>query len=313
MMSTGPLRMDPHAELRVRAATRTLYQAAAAEFTAWLADNFLTPSSAEQWDDCLIEYKNDPDVELSKTHFLYTISAVEFFFPRYKGGLKMSKAAIAGWEKSEPGRHTVPLDKTMAKLVGCHMSARLRHRMGVAVILQTHAGLRPSELLALQAEDVSFPWHSGESYLQRPTLLAIGVKRGTKSGRTQVSKIMPRDWDVAEVLARVVQNTPRGCRLFPFSAATYRNEIRLIDQFLGIQAGWTPHSPRAGYATDSLSAGVPFEEIREVGRWAIDASLRRYLGEVSAAHTHVRARAGGLGAALAWVSSGWRIYFQGPL
>ena len=65
-------------------------------------------------------------------------------------------------------------------------------------------------------------------------------------------------------------------------------------------AGWGAHSSRAGYASDSLSAGVSFDEIREIGRRTVDASLRKYLDKAAAMQVQVRARASGLGEVLAW-------------
>ena len=44
---------------------------------------------------------------------------------------------------------------------------------------------------------------------------------------------------------------------------------------------FTPHSGRAGFATDALLAGRDFTSIREDGRWLSDASLRVYLDAVA--------------------------------
>ena len=44
-----------------------------------------------------------------------------------------------------------------------------------------------------------------------------------------------------------------------------------------MKAGYTPHSPRAGFASESISDGVPFQQVKEWGRWLVDSSLRVYI------------------------------------
>ena len=46
---------------------------------------------------------------------------------------------------------------------------------------------------------------------------------------------------------------------------------------------WTPHSPRAGFATDAVAAGRPIAFIQEEGRWRSADSFRTYVDVVSAA------------------------------
>ena len=57
--------------------------------------------------------------------------------------------------------------------------------------------------------------------------------------------------------------------------------------------GWTPHSARAGFASEAIARGTPFNEVREQGRWRADSSLRTYIDIVSAAQISVDLRARG--------------------
>ena len=50
-----------------------------------------------------------------------------------------------------------------------------------------------------------------------------------------------------------------------------------------LEAGYTPHSARAGFATESIAEGRDFVSVRESGRWLNDTSLRVYLDLVGAA------------------------------
>ena len=84
---------------------------------------------------------------------------------------------------------------------------------------------------------------------------------------------------------------------------SYREEIKLLDSFLGFSAGWGPRYPRSGFATDSRTEGQSFEEVREAGRWQADSSLRTYLDLSAAANVLVRARLSGRSDSLAWADS----------
>ena len=50
----------------------------------------------------------------------------------------------------------------------------------------------------------------------------------------------------------------------------------------GIKMVWTCHAARAGWATEAWMRGVPFTQLRELGRWKSDSSLRVYLDAVGA-------------------------------
>eukprot|EP00972_Heterocapsa_arctica_P009812 1444059-Heterocapsa_arctica.AAC.1 len=63
-------------------------------------------------------------------------------------------------------------------------------------------------------------------------------------------------------------------RLIGYSYENYRRLLHKVEEKLGISVGWTPHSPRAGFASESSAEGCPFVEVRERGRWLADSSLR---------------------------------------
>ena len=84
--------------------------------------------------------------------------------------------------------------------------------------------------------------------------------------------------------------------IFAFAATTQPGQ-KLINQnynrFRGIldralkdlglsDLGYTPHSPRAGWATTLRLSGMLFTQIQERGRWQNAATLRIYLDAVAA-------------------------------
>ena len=182
-------------------------------------------------------------------------------------------------------------------------------RLGVGLALQVAAGLRPSEMLAAEPEHLTFPEDSGKDFSSGPDTLALGPRTGTKVKRPQVAMIMTDEIRLRRVLRLLRSLTPRGCRLFPYSIQVYRNLLRRLELKLGLQIGWTPHSGRAGFATEMRAAGTPFGEIRERGRWAADSSLRTYLDIVGATQVATTLRLSGFANHIAWAHKHWEEYF----
>ena len=83
----GPLRIDPRQEQRVREITLSRYKEVSLRFTQWCGALRVYPSTAEEWDDLMVEFKNDPDICLSRSDFAYLNAAVAFYFPRFRGQL----------------------------------------------------------------------------------------------------------------------------------------------------------------------------------------------------------------------------------
>ena len=82
--------------------------------------------------------------------------------------------------------------------------------------------------------------------------------------------------------------------LFPVKMGSYNKILKRVEAILGTDFGFTPHSPRAGFATDGVIGGVPFAELQEQGRWVSPPSLRRYIDIITASSVDQRAEALGL-------------------
>jgi len=303
----GPRSVDAIQEERVTERTRETYRVHAARFTRWALEMELHPATAEDWDDLLVEYKHSHE-KLTRSEFAYTTAAVEFFFPRLRGELRWTHSLLSGWTIHHATKHTVPLGKGPAKLIAIHWGSAGEPRAAVGVVLQACTGLRPMELLKLKPEDIVMPEEMGGTLENTPMIIALGLKTGTKVKRAQTVRVTQANADVVEAVRRVRAATPLGHLMFPMSNSTYRLRLQEIEKVFDMKVGWTPHSPRAGFASDARVAGWAFEEIREAGRWQADSSLRTYLDVVSAASTVVALRARGLGDALAWAHGHWLSY-----
>ena len=67
--------------------------------------------------------------------------------------------------------------------------------------------------------------------------------------------------------------------------AQYYRLIKRACHNLRLPKLYSPHAPRAGFATESFLQGLEFTHIREMGRWTSDASLRTYLDGTSVVYT----------------------------
>jgi len=307
---SGPRFLDPDAGSRVRATTLARYREDALLLSTWAVRHDMYPVGADQWDDLLVEFKFANRENLTRARFTSVVASVEFFFPRFRGKMNTAHAIIAGWTATAQIKHTVPLGKLPSKLVGMHLSSMGHARLGLGVILQAHTGLRPSEMLGVCPEHVLLPEEQGVSLRQMPLSIALAPRFGTKSKRPQVATLGAAHSDIVRAVAACKLQTPPGSPLFPYTLHSYRALLRRVEQALGLEVGWGPHSPRAGFATDSRAEGWSFVEIREAGRWVADSSLRQYLDIVSAAQITAAIRNSGLAPALAWARAHWAEYFD---
>ena len=276
----GPRRLDCHQAQRVQGQTLARYRAAALPFSTWLLSTGIFPVGAEDWDDLLVEYKNEFD--LSQASFAQLVSSVEFFFPRFKGSLAWSHTVLSGMAIAHTPKHTIPCGRHHAWFLGAHFCSRGFFRLGLGIALQQKLGLRPSELLGLFSEHVLFSDESGNMGALH-AVFRLGARKGTKAKREQFAVLHHHEESlVFDLLRRLRDSTPAGCPLFPHELAFYRARFREVEKDLGLKVGWGPHSPRAGFATDGIAAGVPFTELQEKGRWLSASSLRTYIDVVTA-------------------------------
>ena len=81
-----------------------------------------------------------------------------------------------------------------------------------------------------------------------------------------------------ELLRRLKQSTADEDLVVGMSTQQYAAALRRALVRLGLEdLGITPHSARAGYATDAGVARKPFRDLKLEGRWASDTSLKIYL------------------------------------
>ena len=153
--ATGPRKLDDDQLAKISKTSLHRYQAAVLRFTTWATALGQDVRSAEELDDLLVEWK--ASTSPTKTNFEMAVAGVEFWNPRWKGKLAWSHAIINGMAVSHQTRHTVPLTRGPARLIAVWLASRSKVRLGVGLLLQREAGLRPSEMLGLRPEAFVFP------------------------------------------------------------------------------------------------------------------------------------------------------------
>ena len=102
--ASGPRYLDEDYAEKVSEKTLERYKAYAREFSSWLTENSLQPNGVAEWDDLLVEWKNDPGKRLTKAAMASVFGALEVVLPRAQGQPRSAHAFVAGW--SAMGRIT---------------------------------------------------------------------------------------------------------------------------------------------------------------------------------------------------------------
>ena len=278
--------VDPHSKAGMKPGAYKQYQKGVFGFLCFLAWYQLNPYDAIGFDDFLIEWKNDNcwgggDRNPRKSDFEMALAGIEKAIPSYAGQLTQSHRILSSWRAAIGVSHTVPMSRPWVILLSTWMSQMGQPRIGATLIIQYVQCLRPSEAINLFSDHYLLP----EEFppLEGRGVLFLGPRGGTKAGRPQHSLI--DDPLVLFLLRHFRRTIPKGQRLCTMRSLTaYSEWIARAAFFFGLAfVGWTPHSPRAGRASDLTLANHPFWAIRELGRWQCDRTLRRYLDIVAVA------------------------------
>ena len=160
--------------------------------------------------------------------------------------------------------------------------------LAITLILTSHhAMLRGQELLALRWSDVSV-LPSGDVVLSIPPA-------ADKSNRSHVARrvLVPHAMSPAacSLSASKLLQQP-SAYLCPWrSHQAWTRTIQRVCLTSGVQGHFTPHSMRAGGATDYLAGGAPPERVRHNGRWASDAYTRYWRPHEAEDAAHLAAAA----------------------
>ena len=158
-------------------------------------------------------------------------------------------------------------------------------RLAGGIVLAQRKGLRPGELLRVIPSDISLPEDKSDS-LSGVCTIGLGMASGTKVRRPQYCILrLPEDSDIIAFLRVARTLTPKGVPIVPCALDLFRRLLRLATSQIGenLDIDFTPHSFRAGFATEARARGVPIQEVKDEGRWLSDQSFGIYVDLVMAA------------------------------
>ncbi|CAK0881855.1 unnamed protein product [Prorocentrum cordatum] len=203
------------------------------------------PFTPDQWDGAIMDFKRFGGSEavgmgvLTKSKFTLLLAAVEFRFPRMKGGLCRVKAALKGWDYARQPRRTVHMISNVCAWMCIHFCASGVPRLGFGIVIQGKFGMGPSEMLGVEADDVTLPEDWGYPGGSGPVVIGLGARAMTTAKRPQsVSFLEEQEPGLAEGLRILRRRTPKGQRNFPFSLAQYRGLIKTVQASCNLDVGW---------------------------------------------------------------------------
>ena len=162
----------------------------------------------------------------------------------------------------------------------------------------------------MQCNDIMLPEDRCLGSEQQHVVVGLGVRTGTKAKRPQT--VLAHD-AVTITLLRWLRSLGSGSdSLLGYSYEQYRRILAksCIASGLG-DMGISPHSPRAGFASDAISNGWGFARTMETGRWISESSLRTYIDIVSVAGILSNLRTRHLSAPMAYCVQHVFLFFPG--
>jgi len=261
----------------LRPTTRRTYLGLLSDFAAYAGLKGLPLGSRTEVDLAAYAYIGDH----SKSKGENLVAALHRCYPLLRSHLRWAVARLKVVSASTVVHHHKPMHWLVAVAIAwrCVLGGQPRH--AAVILLQWRFGLRPTEALRLCGGDLHSHWlrPAGDGDV---TYIMVGALRGTKAGRPQVVRARPSDRMAQFLVWLLASSTPAGAYL-----SDIRDTQKLQKVFslrlsqAGIAERYTPHCPRAGWATTRHTRGQPFADLREDGRWRSDNSLRIYLDVVA--------------------------------
>eukprot|EP00435_Cladocopium_sp_Y103_P046584 s342_g13.t1 len=208
------------------------------------------------------------------------VAALEFHHLELKGKMIRSKRALKGWRKEMPPKSRLPMPALVMYGVAMDLLARGKRIMGVKVIMDFDAYLRPGESIGLRAKDVLKPVRSAGPQYQHYSIIIrdqedmVADKAGVFDNTVQFNT--PGRQFIGEMVWHQAQtrSLPKD-PLFPFTSEQFRKEFQISGKKLGLES-LHPYQLRHGGASEDMNAKIREHAVIKCrGRWHTDQSVRR--------------------------------------
>lgn len=199
-----------------------------------------------------------------------------------KWSLPRAEKAIKGWRRLCPPNSRLPIPRSVVAGIVNELVRMGHHRLGVGVWLSICCYLRPGELLSLEMKQIVGPAPGGGSGSQMWSVLLHPredlAPSKTGSFDDSVPLDLPEHPGVIAALSMLKARLRPDEKLVPMNIATYE---RLFNQ-AATGAGVSGLDPlpyclrHTGPSHDRAENRRSLMEVKKRGRWASDASVRRY-------------------------------------
>jgi integrase len=257
-------------EATVLPATLRKYRSGVRRFQHWAKAEGIQARTVRELDRALDQYMHSLYLEgggKGRSAAKCALFGVLKFFPRAKGRLPRSAAALKGWARLVPPRRYPPMPWAVAIVLALTMTICGYFCDAVSLLLSFRCYLRVGEMSSLRCRDVVVS--------QRRNRISLRLKK-TKTGENQWVEV--RDHGVRRLLLVWLRHRHgrKNDLVFQTTPARFRGLLERFCSAIGVQR-FTPHSLRHGGATYDYTAGTPLADLMTHGRWALESSARHYV------------------------------------
>ena len=206
------------------------------------------------------------------SHAQLAVSGLKYIRQSLKNSLPRSERALKSWKLSEPPMQHAPLPQPVVFVLALHWARMGRLDYSLAGLLAFDCYLRVGELVGLKVGQVTIG--GPDSHLPATMLGGIDLPQ-SKTGTNQ--SVLPRCPVVLGLLRLLTAGRRKEDRLFSFSAAVFRKELKAACGELGVGFHYTPHCIRDGGASLDYMTGVLMADIQIRGRWRSIESCTHYI------------------------------------
>ena len=239
-------------------------------------------------DQAVVEFLTESFFEGERVEFAQKLLAsLGFLLPRQAGEggrlLTRSKRAVRGWARLAPPVTRMPLPWPVAAAL-CHELVRMGAKeAAIATAVTFSQFLRPVEMLRLQPEDVVAPPRRGPRGTRAWALILHPEERGQPSKVGLFNETVVADnvklYPFLRTILPALAKRPKGRPALALTYSTWAHQFRAAGERLHLRSLGPPTLYQLRHGGASHESWTEFRGVADIklkGRWASDASLRRY-------------------------------------
>lgn len=268
---------DPHllASKRIRKSSLQQYHYGLKKFLDWL------PEGEQLWDGAHI----DKTLRAFAHHVYSTyegknrawvenaVKGIGFYYPEYQKDLVLIHLDLKGWRTELPSTHKGPVPKLVAYALAHRLHSVGCADFAAAVLLAYDCYFRVGDIYNLSKESFI---SKGEAASNSNFIVVLDQSK-TKGENQSVEIRAPfLSRYITQVFA-ARKEVDGKTKLMGLRSRQFTTALKLAGRDLDLNYTVTPHMFRFGGATHDFLNEIPFEEIRQRGRWTSEKQCKEYL------------------------------------